>query len=335
MSDTSPAHGTDAAGLVSVIVPVLHPPLLGQVLQALRRQTARERIAEVLVVGLDRDGQAVPDGLVRVIPTDGPRLAAASRNIGLAQARGEHCLFLDADCILEPDALERLLALLEQGYDAVNPAWRPEREHYWRLCHNLMAFPERSTLDRSGPRTLVIGYCMLVRRSVMQAVGPFQDHLNCCEDLEWSFRAQRLGCRFGFAADAVLYHRPARTDIATVWRRHVTYGLDWYPLYQRYAGELPFSQAVWLAERAGGLWAAAFVLLALLYVLRMAAGRSYLWRRYWYALPGMAWSQLGWYHGLRRGVERSRASAPGAEVGKGAGPSRRRVALALPWSRGS
>lgn len=296
------------AGRVSVIVPVLHAPLLGQVLQALRRQSARARIAEVLVVGLDRYGHALPDELVRVIPTDGPQLAAVSRNIGLAQARGEHCLFLDADCILEPDALERMLALLEQGYDAVNPAWRPEREQYWRLCHNLMAFPDRSTHDRSGPRPLVVGYCMLVRRSMIETIGLFQDRLNCCEDLEWSFRARGFGCRFGFAAEAVLRHRPARTDIASVWRRHVTYGLDWYPLYQRYAGELPFSQAVWLAERAGGLWAAVFVLLALLYVLRMAAARPYLWRRYWYALPGMAWAQLGWYHGLRRGVERSRAA---------------------------
>ena len=304
MSGGAP-HSPALAGQVSVVVPVLNSPLVGEVLEALRRQTARARIAEVLVVGLDGYGLVAPDGLVRLIPTDGPRLASVSRNIGAAQARGEHCLFLDADCLLEPRALERLLALLEQGYDAVNPAWRPERESYWRLCHNLMAFPERSTLDRSGERGLVIGFCLLVRRSVLEAAGPFHELLNCCEDLEWSFRAARLGCRFGFAADAVLRHRPARTGLATVWRRHAAYGLDWYPLYRRLADELPASQAIWAAEHLGGLRGPAFVLLALVYVARMLLRQPAL-LRYWYALPGMVWAQLGWYDGIALAVRSGR-----------------------------
>jgi len=292
-------------GQVSVVVPVLNAPLLGEVLEALRRQTALGRIAEVLVVGLDGYGLAVPDGLVRLIPTDGPRLAPVSRNIGAAQARGEHCLFLDADCLLEPDALGRLLALLERGYDAVNPAWRPEPESYWRLCHNLVAFPERSTLDPSGERGLAVGFCMLVRRSTLEAAGPFHERLACCEDLEWSFRAARAGCRFGFAADAVLRHRPARTDIASVWRRHAAYGLDWYPLYRRWAADLPASQAIWAAERLGGLRAPAFVLLALVYVVRMLLRQPAL-LRFWYALPGMAWAQLAWYDGIALAVRSGR-----------------------------
>ena len=61
--------------MISVIIPNLHSPLIGQVIQALDRQSARESIRDVIVVGQDRFG-LVPAG-ARLIQTPLPISPAA------------------------------------------------------------------------------------------------------------------------------------------------------------------------------------------------------------------------------------------------------------------
>src|SRR5689334_2346672 len=91
------AQGVFGPGLLSVVIPNLHSPLIGQVIEALGRQTARSAIHELIVVGQDRYG-LVPDD-VRFIQTPQPISPAAARNLGARDAGGEYVLFLDADCI--------------------------------------------------------------------------------------------------------------------------------------------------------------------------------------------------------------------------------------------
>ena len=64
---------------ISIIIPNLHSPLVGEVIAALRAQTARDRIAEIVVVGQDRYGLVVPDDLVRPIVTERPVYPGAAR----------------------------------------------------------------------------------------------------------------------------------------------------------------------------------------------------------------------------------------------------------------
>lgn len=296
-------------GPVSVIIPAYQAPLLDDVLHSLQMQHEASLIGEIIVVGQPYHGQATSTGPVRWIMTPKRTPAGAARNQGAAVARGDFLLFIDADCLVEPDTVARLLAAVRNRFDAATGGVSPERGSYWRLCHNLMAFPAFTTLDQPGERPSLPSLCLIVRRDVWEHTGPFDEQLasETGEDLDWSYRARQLGYRLGCAPDAVVRHRPERTSIAEVWRRHMRYGESWRTLYQRYHALLPPSQAIWLAEHLGHAGPAAFVLLATLYVLRLVAQRPHL-LRLGVAVPGMIWAQLAWYYGIKLAYDTERMS---------------------------
>jgi GT2 family glycosyltransferase len=242
-----------------------------------------------------------PDDLVRPICTERPISAAAARNRGAAVASGDHLLFVDADCLLAPDALAQLLRAIQAGYGAVVGGIVPEPEHYWTLCDNLSAFPEFLTLDRPGERSCLPSFCLLVPRVVWRQVGSFDERFRgaSVEDLDLSFRMRQAGYRLGCEPTAAVRHLPARVDIGSVWRHHAAFGVAWHDLYYRYRSLMNTSQAMWASERLGALGAAAVVLIACAFVLRLVARRRHL-LRFWYAIPGMIWARLAWYSGLRQ-----------------------------------
>jgi glycosyltransferase involved in cell wall biosynthesis len=299
---------------VSIVIPNLHSPLIGQVVAALRAQTAIAAIGEIIVVGMDRYDLVVPDKLVRLIATERPIAPAAARNRGAAAARGDFLLFVDADCLLAPDAVERLLEAAGAGYGALVGAVVPEAGQYWVLCNNLMAFPEFLTLDQPGERACLPSFCLLVPRAVWDAVGTFDERFPgpAGEDLDLSFRMRQAGYRLGCAPAAAVRHRPARPGPGAVWRQHVGFGAAWHELYHRYRAMLPFSQAVWLIEQFGGLGLAATLPLSCLYVLRLFARRRHL-LRFWYAIPGMVWAQFGWYNGIFQAAQHELELRPNSE----------------------
>jgi GT2 family glycosyltransferase len=294
---------------ISIIIPNLHSPLIGAVLSALREQTVLADICEIIVVGMDRHQLVVPDALVRMIATDQPIPPGAARNRGAAAATGDYLVFVDADCLLVPDAVERLVAAAGAGYGAVVGAVVPETAQYWVLCNNLMAFPEFLTLDQPGERACLPSFCLLIPRAVWEHVGAFDECLFAVagEDLDLSFRLRRLGYRLGFTPAAAVRHRPQRAGAGAVWHHHVGFGAAWHALYDRYREILPFSQAVWLIDQFGGLGLAATLPLACLYVLRLVARRRHL-LRFWYAIPGMVWAQFGWYNGIYQAAAHMRRS---------------------------
>ncbi|MDW8145782.1 MAG: glycosyltransferase family 2 protein [Roseiflexaceae bacterium] len=96
---------------ISVIIPNLHSPLIGEVVDALASQTERHLIDEILVVGQDRHGLVGPPA--RHIETPQPVSAARARNLGAAWAQGDYLLFIDSDCIAAPDLVERIVEHLD------------------------------------------------------------------------------------------------------------------------------------------------------------------------------------------------------------------------------
>jgi MoaA/NifB/PqqE/SkfB family radical SAM enzyme len=101
---------------VSVVVPVYNgAATLDACLDAL--EAALPADTEVIVVD-DGSTDATPDLLAqrpwRVIRHDAQGGTSAARNTGWRSSRGDVVVFLDADMVVEPTALRRMLALLEE-----------------------------------------------------------------------------------------------------------------------------------------------------------------------------------------------------------------------------
>ena len=115
-------------GLVTIVIIFLDAErFLAEAIDSLRQQTYSNW--ELVLVddgshdggtGIARASAAVDPGRVRYLDHPGHRNlgTSVSRNTGLAAARGEHVLYLDADDILLPQALERLVDALDAHPEA-------------------------------------------------------------------------------------------------------------------------------------------------------------------------------------------------------------------------
>ncbi|HET7584846.1 MAG TPA: glycosyltransferase [Gemmatimonadaceae bacterium] len=202
--------------LVSVIIPV-HDTVdtLPDTLASLIAQ--RHALWEAIVVddGSTRDvaaavARAAPgpgDARIRVVRQERAGVSAA-RNRGIADARGEWLLFLDADDWIAPDALAHLVAAVEgdPSLDAVHAGWArvlPDGTHTG-VRHAALEgdlFPELARYC-----VFVIHAC-LVRRAVVQRVGGFDPALRTNEDWDLWQRIARTGARFGAVPEVLALYR--------------------------------------------------------------------------------------------------------------------------------
>ena len=150
---------------------------------------------------------AAGDARIRLIRQ--PRAGeGAARNTGIAAARCEALLFLDADDWLGARALERLSAALVADpeadvawcrFERVTPADR-------RIAETSMPRPDAmfATLARYCPFAI---HSCLVRREVLARVGSFDENLRTCADWDLWQRVARSGARFVPVPEVLAYYR--------------------------------------------------------------------------------------------------------------------------------
>lgn len=284
------------ASVVSVVVPNLHSPLLGEVVAALRHQTLPP--CEVIVVGQDRWGLVHDDALVHCINTPHPVSAACARNLGAAAARGTHLLFIDADCIAAPDLVERMAAVHQKGLRVVGGGVRFEADSYWTVCDNLLSFAPFLVHMPRGPRPYVPSLNLSIERALFDQVGGFNEGFAGAagEDTELSLRLRTHDVTLWFEPQAVVTHRPQRGTSRAVWRHLRAFGRVHLPIYQCYP-LLSRSRLPQLNRRLLPLLVALTPWLALADALRLIATNRVA-RRFPWALPGLAWGKCAWYVGV-------------------------------------
>jgi len=279
---------------ISVVIPNLHSPIIDQVVVAIERQTVRAQIAEIIVVGLDRPGRVPPH--VTWLDTGVPIAPGAARNRGIAHSSTPLVALVDADCLLAPDCLERLLAALSAPRAVVGAALQPEHTAYWLLADNLMAFDGSLTCDESRAAAALPSFVMLLERAAWQRVGGFDPRRFIGEDYDLCFRLRRAGYVVWFEASARVVHRPARASAATVWRHLHQFGRHTPAIIQRYPDMAQARMGPWLRPWAPLVLVVAPLLAAVdvLRRLRQCPGL----RRWWYAAPGVIWARCAWYWGV-------------------------------------
>lgn len=183
----------------SIIIPCLNEEkFLPKLLASLAVQTRRD--FEVIVVdGASRDKtiaiaetfkKKLPKFTVYSVPSPGISL---QRNHGAAQARGEWLIFIDADSILLPYALERVDAFIHQVKPAMFTTWfRSDSEKPSDGLVTLLfdMFIEAAIIFR---RPVTQGTFVAVKKQAFDAVGGFDERHEFGEDYDLTKRITKKG----------------------------------------------------------------------------------------------------------------------------------------------
>lgn len=206
----------------------------------------------------------------------------AALNTGIAQARGEVLVLVDADGLFRHDTLTRLLqGFRDSSIGAVCGNDRPVNLD--RTLTRLLALIShvgtglmRRALDALGCLPVVSGNLGAFRREVLEETGPLRtDTLG--EDLELTWRVHRAGFQVAFAPTALVYAESPST-LSGLWRQRVRWargllqatGLHWdmvgRPRYGTFGLYLAFNTVTQVV--APFLQATAFLTLAALVAVR-------------------------------------------------------------------
>jgi glycosyltransferase involved in cell wall biosynthesis len=181
---------TPPRNLVSVIVPVFNGERhLTECLRSAVDQSLPP--FEVIVVddgSTDRSAEIAESfgGPVRCIRQANTGVAGA-RNRALAEAKGEFIGFLDHDDLWPREKLARQVEALVASPEVGIVSGRT------RVLGGAIPGRDRPAEDEQElPEVVQLG-CRLIRRSVFEQIGPFDETVGTADDLEWVARARDLG----------------------------------------------------------------------------------------------------------------------------------------------
>jgi len=215
---------------VNVIIPVLNGGgTLRACLESLRAQTYEGKIIPVVINDGSTDNTsevAREFSEVKLLEQENHGRAAA-RNKGISESDAEIIAFTDADCVPEPDWLERLIARLRENDNrgVVSGAMtiRTGSNLWQRLDHQAWAHsigPEAP----AGPTLFGSTANMALYRAVFNEVGGFDSRLRGSEDSDLAFRIHRAGYENFFEPKAVIIHNHPRTTLRAFLRQRYNYG---------------------------------------------------------------------------------------------------------------
>lgn len=180
----------------------------------------------------------------RVVPINPERpSAAAARNAGLKVARHELVQFLDGDTILNRDWLRVALNVLDDPSIACVFGRREEIRPRASLFMRVAAFDWHVT---PGPARYCGGDAMF-RRSVLGAVGGFDETMLAGEEPELCFRIRRLGHTIWRCDAPMTLHDLNMTRFGQYWRRGVRSGWAYVVVAARCHDS---KERLWLRENA-------------------------------------------------------------------------------------
>ncbi len=179
---------------------------------------------------------------------------AVACNQGARVARGACLLYLNPDCLVEPDTVVVLLNALrdEPRAGMVGGLILNHDGSEQRGCRRMVPTPWKSFVNSMGLRFLsrwwpgvftdfrmdgtplpdrpvavdsISGACMLVRREALIDVGPFdEEYFLHCEDLDWCMRFRLRGWKIMFVPKARLKHSKGSCSLSrpvfVEWSKH-------------------------------------------------------------------------------------------------------------------
>jgi glycosyltransferase involved in cell wall biosynthesis len=206
---------------------------------------------EVIVVdGGSTDG--TPDLLRRtgteattVIEERGANIARG-RNVAIAAAAHDVIAVTDADCVLDPRWLERILEPIEAGADVSMGFYLPITDGFLQECLASVNLPLDAT-EVDPASFMPSARSVAFRRGSIDAAGGYPEWLAIGEDMWVNRRWRELGLDMRFAPDAVVRWR-MRPTLRATWAQYFRYARG-----DAQAGMFPERHALRFGVYGGGL----------------------------------------------------------------------------------
>jgi glycosyltransferase involved in cell wall biosynthesis len=142
------------------------------------------------------------------------------RNIAIGAATHDVIAVSDADCVLEPDWLERLVAPIEAGADVAMGGYRPITDSFFTECMAAVNLPDPEETDPASymPSARSVAFT----RTAIEAAGCYPEWLDIGEDMYVNHRWRELGLDMQPVPAAVVHWR-LRPGPAATWRQYFRY----------------------------------------------------------------------------------------------------------------
>ena len=160
--------------------------------------------------------------------------------ISYAMARDfDYVLLLNNDTVVDPSFLTELVRVAEERSDVgmLNPKiwfydfpdllwYAGGRISFFKGVEHF-GFKKRCgpELDRQQEVTFITGCAFLIKRAVLEKVGPLDDRLFAyCEDLDWSFKVREAGFKGLYVPESVIWHKEgidAKKNKSNAFRKYL------------------------------------------------------------------------------------------------------------------
>lgn len=237
----------DYKGLFSIIVPVYNrPDEVSELMASLASQS--DHGFEVVIV---EDGSTItckaeaeayaPQVALQYFYKDNEGRSPA-RNYGMDHAKGDYFIFVDSDCILPEDYIERLRKSLSANqtdcYGGPDDAHSSFTDTQKAINFAMTSFLTtggirggKVQMEKFVPRTFNMGFS----REVYEKVGGFREMFS--EDIDMSTRIRLAGYAPQLIREVKVYHK-RRGSLAKFWRQVHVFGMSRITLQLLYPGSM-------------------------------------------------------------------------------------------------
>lgn len=169
---------------------------------------------------------------VRLIISEFNIGAAAGRNLGLKEAKGEYIIFTDDDAYADKDMAKNLISVFEQKpkagivqplvYDRENKQMLQGAGHDINLTTGRIwaaGVKVKDVGQYNGLREVPMCGCVwMVKRAVFEKIGDYdEDYFIPYEDSDFSIRARKAGFKLYCYSEAKTWHRGVKSTFVHPW----------------------------------------------------------------------------------------------------------------------
>jgi GT2 family glycosyltransferase len=283
---------------VAIIIPSLNSPIIDQVLAAIEEQSQIVNVEQIIVVGKDDVGLIPHTDRIQLIDPGQPVQVSRARNLGIAATQADLLIFLDSDCLPQPDWLAEHITAHKEGHKVVGGGVVPAGHNYWHLVYNLTLFHEYLSTATAlpGSRDYLPTLNLSVSCAAIEQVGGLDESVDRGEDVDWTTRMRRAGIQPYFWPKAAVYHKHNRDNMKQVWQECAHSGYYMRQLRLRHQDML---QAPALLRWPWLIWWLSPLIAA------WTTGRIFIrqpatFLRFWYTLPAIYLTKIGWCWGASR-----------------------------------